>query len=213
MKSSVAQREIFADDPTIGKIASALLPLKISDGTDKQARKGQRMAAVLMPLVKRDTWNIILTQRPETMPSHAGQVAFPGGKVERGETTQNAALRETEEEIGVRPEAVKLLGRLESFNAVSDFRITPFVGIVDPSAKITPDPHEVADVFEVPLAFIMNPANHVERNVEFEGRNHRLWDMPYTSADGVPRNIWGMTAMTMYRLYQRAYLGIFETDF
>ena len=78
---------------------------------------------------------------------------------------------------------------------------------------ITPEPNEVEDVFDVPLEFLMDPANHVPRDVEFEGRTHRLWDMPYVSPDGTHRNIWGMTAMMIYRLYQRAYLGVYETEF
>ena len=103
-------------------------------------------------------WHVILTQRPETMPSHPGQIAFPGGKAEEGETIAQTALRETEEEIGVGAADVELLGRLPSFDAVSQFRITPFVGIVAPSAVIKPDPREVESVFEVPLAFLMNPS-------------------------------------------------------
>lgn len=188
------------------KVRSALLPLEISDGTDQVKRDGQRRAAVLMPLVMRDrAWNVILTQRPETMPHHPGQISFPGGKVEKGETARAAVLRETEEEIGVGAGDIRLLGRLPSFNAVSRFRVTPFIGIVEPRAVIVPDPHEVADVFETPLAFLMDVTNHVPRDIEYNGEPHRLWDMPYTGDDGVYRNIWGMTAMMMFRLYQRAF--------
>ncbi len=205
-------------DSWLSKIVPALLPVEIADGTDRVQRDGQRGAAVLMPLVLRPTkdgkdWFVILTQRPETMLSHAGQIAFPGGKREKGESIAEAALRETEEEIGVTPDQIELIGRLRSFNAVSDYRVTPFVGIVQPDAVIAPDPREVADVFEVPLDFLMDAANHVARDVHFEGATHRLWDMPYDGPDGVRRNIWGMTAMMIYRLYQRAILGVFETEF
>lgn len=194
-----------ATDSMIAKVRSALLPLDILDGMDQTRREGQRRAAVIMPLVMRGEWQVILTQRPETMPQHPGQISFPGGKVEAGETARFAALREMEEEIGVKPASVDLIGRLPSFDAVSHFRVTPFIAIIDPKAKIIPDAHEVADVFETPLSFLMDATNHVARDVFFDGRNHRLWDMPYTGDDGIYRNIWGMTAMMMYRLYQRGF--------
>lgn len=200
-------------DPIIAKLLAGLLPIKITDASDEIKREGQRGASVLMPLVFRGEWKVILTQRPQTMPSHAGQVAFPGGKREAGETAEQAALRETEEEIGLKKDSISMLGRLPSFNATSQFRVTPFVGIVDPAAKIIPDPHEVADVFETPLKFLMNPENHISRDVFFADKDHRFYDMPYEEPDGTHRNIWGMTAMVMYRLYQRAYLGVFETDY
>lgn len=192
-------------DEMLARVKSAILPLDIADGTDRVQREGQRRAAVLMPLVMRDQWQVILTQRPETMPHHPGQISFPGGKVEKGETARGAVLRETEEEIGIKPEAITLLGRLPSFNAVSQFRVTPFIGIVDPAAPIIPDPYEVADAFETPLAFLMDKANHTPRDVTINDIPHRLWDMPYTGEDGIFRNIWGMTAMIMYRLYERGF--------
>jgi len=192
-------------DAILNQVQSALLPLEITDGTNEIKREGQRKAAVLMPLVMRESWQVILTQRPETMPSHAGQIAFPGGKAEVGETIAQTALRETQEEIGVTENDIELLGRLPSFNAVSQYRITPFVGLVSSQAKIIPDPREVESVFEVPLSFLMNPENHVRREVFFDGREHVLYDMPYDEPDGRHRNIWGMTAMTIYRLWQRAF--------
>ena len=190
---------------TLDKVRAALLPVKISDGTNEIKRDGQRKAAVLLPLVLRGEWQVILTQRPETMPSHPGQIAFPGGKAEVGETIAQTALRETEEEIGVGADDIQLIGRLPSFNAVSKFRITPFVGVVSPEAVITPDPREVESVFEVPLSFLMNPDNHVRREVFFDNEEHVLFDMPYDEPGGRHRNIWGMTAMTIYRLWQRGF--------
>ncbi len=192
-------------DVVIDKVRSALLPLKISDGSDQVKRDGQRKAAVLFPLVLRDEWQVILTQRPETMPSHPGQVAFPGGKAEEGETIAQTALRETEEEIGVGADDIELLGRLPSFDAVSNYRITPFVGVVSSTAQIKPDPREVESAFEVPFSFLMNPQNHKRREVFFDGKDHVLFDMPYDEANGRHRNIWGMTAMTIYRLWQRGF--------
>ena len=203
----------YDSDPVIAKLRKGLLPVDISDGADTVKRAGQRGASVLMPLVMRGEWQVILTQRPETMPQHAGQVAFPGGKREAGETALQAALRETEEEISLDAKAITIIGRLPSFNAVSEYRITPFVGIVDPLARIIPDAREVESVFETPLSFLMNADNHIARDISYEGRDYRLYDMPYTDPGGTPRNIWGMTAMMMYRLYQRAYLGVFEVDY
>lgn len=192
-------------DVVLDKVRNAILPLKISDGADQVKRDGQRKAAVFLPLVMRDDWHVILTQRPVTMPSHAGQIAFPGGKAEMGETIAQTALRETEEEIGVGPDDIELLGRLPSFDAVSQYRITPFVGVVASTAKIIPDPREVESVFEVPFSFLMNPDNHIRREVFFDGRDHVLFDMPYEGPDGRHRNIWGMTAMTIHRLWQNGF--------
>lgn len=192
-------------DAELACVRRALLPLSITDGTDEIKRDGQRVAAVLCPLVMRSEWQVVLTQRPETMPSHPGQIAFPGGKAEDDEAIAQTALRETEEEIGVANAHVELLGRLPSFNAVSQYRVTPFVGIIDPNATITPDPREVESVFEVPLSFLMNKANHVRREVFFDDQTHVLFDMPYDEPDGTHRNIWGMTAMTLYRLWQRGF--------
>jgi len=192
-------------DAVLENVHRALLPLQIKDGTDQVKRDGQRIAAVLLPLVMRNDWQVILTQRPETMPSHPGQVAFPGGKAEPDEPVEQTAIRETEEEIGVGADNIILLGRLPSFDALSKYRVTPFVGIISPEAIIKPDPREVESVFEVPLAFLMNPENHVRREIFFDGKDHVLFDMPYNEADGTHRNIWGMTAMTIYRLWQRGF--------
>lgn len=194
------------DDPIIQKVLSGVLPVSSLVGQDEIKREGQRVAAVMIPLVEREgQWRVILTQRPDTMPAHPGQIAFPGGKREFGESTLNAALRETEEEVGIDREFVTIIGRLPSFDAVSKYRVTPFVGLISPDADIKPDAREVADVFEVPLSFLMNSDNHVSRSIFFDGRDHEMTDMPYTGEDGVYRKIWGMTAMTLYRLYQRGF--------
>jgi len=192
--------------PIIKRVEQALLPIPIVDGSDSIKREGQRVASVLMPLVQRQVgWQVILTQRPMTMPQHPGQISFPGGRREEGETALQAALRETEEEVGLKPEAITPLGRLPSFNAVSEYRVTPFVGVVENGAKILRDEREVEEVFEVPLDFVLNAENHVARDVFFDGRDHRLYDMPYNEPTGTHRNIWGMTAMIMRRLYERGF--------
>lgn len=202
---------LHAHDPVLGTIIPALHPVDITDNTDKITRDTQRQASVLMPLINRaNGWNVLLTQRPETMPTHAGQIAFPGGRVEPGEGALEAALRETHEEVGIEPENILPLGRLDSFNATHEFRITPFVGLVNPEATISPDPREVVSAFEAPLAFFMNPDNHTPRHVPYKGDTLTIYDMPFTEDTGTRRNVWGMTAMILYRLYQRAYLGEFE---
>jgi len=129
---------MLESDPIIFRVKNALLPLQIKDGADEIKRDGQRQASVLMPLIKRRDWMVLLTKRPMTMPRHPGQISFPGGRREPFETAMDAALRETQEEVGIEPSDVNLLGRLPSFDAVSDYRVTPYVGVVDPLAKIIP---------------------------------------------------------------------------
>ncbi len=195
------------DDPIIAQISAHLLPIDMCDDTHLAKRDGQRQASVLMPLVMRENlWHVLLTKRPMHMPSHPGQVAFPGGRTETGETPCQGALRETHEEIGVVAHDINLLGRLPSFDAVSEYRVTPFVGLLSPKASIVPDPNEVDDVFEVPFAFFMNTDNHVRREVEFDGERHIIYDMPWPSKANTVHNIWGMTAMIIYRLYERGFV-------
>jgi 8-oxo-dGTP pyrophosphatase MutT (NUDIX family) len=199
--------ERYLDDPVIKKVLTGLEALEFSDDTFVPRREGQRQASVLMPLVPRDDeWNVLFTRRPEHMKTHAGQISFPGGRTEGDETPLDGALRETCEEVGIQARDIHPIGRLPTFNAVSEFRVTPFVGLVHPKAEIIPEPNEVDEAFEIPFSFFMDPVNHVERRIEFNGEEHILFDMPWPHKNDIHHNVWGMTAMMMYRLYERAFV-------
>lgn len=165
------------------------------------AKSGFRRAAVLMGLIDRgDDYAVLLTLRPDTMPSHAGQVAFPGGRMETGETALHAALREANEEVGVVPTTVRVLGQGDTYLTGSGFAISPFVGILPPDFMAVPHEREVADVFETPLSFLMNAANHERHEREFRGALRTYYAMPHNG-----RYIWGATAGIIKSLYDRLY--------
>jgi len=198
--------ETYLNDPLVKQISTGLETLDFKDDTFVPKRQGQRQASVLMPLVYRDAvWSVLLTRRPQHMKNHAGQISFPGGRIEDGETPLQGALRETHEEVGINENDIHPIGRLPSFNAVSEFRVTPFVGLINPMAEIIPEPNEVDEAFEIPFTFFMDPNNHVERRIAYNGEEHILYDMPWPDKNDIEHNVWGMTAMMMYRLYQRAF--------
>lgn len=161
-----------------------------------------RQAAVLVALVTRDQPTVLLTRRADHLASHSGQIAFPGGKVDEGDADAiAAALREAEEEIGLPPAQVEVLGAMPDYLTGSAFRITPVVALVRPGFTLHPNPHEVADVFEVPLAFLMNPAHHRRHALDWEGRRLEWLAMPYDEPAG-ERFIWGATAAMLRNLYR-----------
>jgi len=167
-------------------------------------KKGEyRHAAVLAPIVKRaEGWTMLLTQRAADLPSHAGQVAFPGGRVDPGDLTAvDTALREAHEEVGLEPRFVEPLGGIEPYETGTGFRIAPIVGFVAPGFEQKMDTREVADIFEVPFDFLMNPANHELREAEWRGQKRSFYAMPYED-----RFIWGATAGMIRALYERLYL-------
>jgi 8-oxo-dGTP pyrophosphatase MutT (NUDIX family) len=160
-----------------------------------------RPAAVLAPIVARpDGPTVLLTQRASHMRSHSGQVAFPGGKIDEGETPLAAALREAREEIGLAPRFVEPLGWLDPYLTGTGFRILALVAIVDPSFTLAINRDEVEDVFETPLSFLMNEANHQRQSREWQGRLRHFYAMPYQE-----RYIWGATAGILRNLYERLY--------
>jgi len=155
-------------------------------------------AAVLVPLVERAPGlTVLLTQRTADMPSHAGQISFPGGRRQASDIDATAtALRETEEEVGIPPRYVDVVGPVDLYRTGTGFEITPVVGIVRPGFTVHADPREVADVFEVPLEHFLNEVNHRLDSRQYQGRERRYYAMPYGD-----RYIWGATAGMLKNLH------------
>jgi 8-oxo-dGTP pyrophosphatase MutT (NUDIX family) len=159
-------------------------------------------ASVLVPLVMRDRLTVLLTQRTAHLPTHAGQIAFPGGKQDPDDPSPvHAALREAHEEVGLHPHNIEVLGTLPVYRTGTAFVVTPVIALVPPDVFVQPNPHEVSDVFEVPLAFLMNPAHHRRHELEWQGRLRTWYSMPYNDA-GRERWIWGATAGMLRNLYR-----------
>lgn len=156
-----------------------------------------RAAAVLVPLVDRDFGlSVLLTQRTEHLTRHAGQIAFPGGRIEEGDADPvAAALRETEEEVGLARRHVEPVGQLDRYVTRTGFTVTPVVAIVSPPFQLTLDPREVADAFEVPLDFILDPANRQKHAAEYQGVMRHFYAFSYGD-----RYIWGATAGMLVNL-------------
>lgn len=156
-------------------------------------------AAVLVPLINRDTGiTVLFTQRTTHLADHAGQISFPGGRVEAGDASMHdTALREAEEEIGLPCSQVEVLGMLPDYYILTGFRVTPVVGLVEPPFSVKLDSFEVAEIFEVPLHFFLDPANHEQHNISYQGKPRQYYAMPYQG-----HFIWGATAGILYNLYQ-----------
>jgi 8-oxo-dGTP pyrophosphatase MutT (NUDIX family) len=158
-------------------------------------------AAVLVPVVDRSEPTVLLTLRTQQLASHAGQVAFPGGKIDPDdESPVAAALREAKEEIGLAPMLVEPLGYLDLYLTFSGFRILPTVARVKPDFSLVLSAAEVTEAFEVPLGFLMNPANHQRGSREWKGVTREYYAMPFEN-----RYIWGITAGILRNLYERIY--------
>jgi 8-oxo-dGTP pyrophosphatase MutT (NUDIX family) len=162
-----------------------------------------REAAVLIPVVDHgEEASVILTKRAEKLTSHSGQVAFPGGRIDPTDASpEAAALREAEEEIGLDPAHVEIIGRMPDYVSGSGYRIAPVLSIVRPGFTLSINEHEVDAAFEVPLRFLMDPANHAQNSREFDSRVWVYYDMPYGG-----QRIWGVTAGIIRTLYERLYL-------
>lgn len=156
-------------------------------------------AAVLVPVTDRTEPGVILTRRTDTMTRHAGQVAFPGGRIDLTDADAiAAALREAEEEIALPRDAVHVVGEADRYRTVTGFEVTPVIGVVPPDLVFTPNPDEVAAVFEVPLGFLLDSGNHIEASVEWQGRNRHYYEILWEE-----HRIWGATAAMIVNLSRR----------
>jgi 8-oxo-dGTP pyrophosphatase MutT (NUDIX family) len=161
--------------------------------------EGPIPAAVLVAVVERHDPGVILTLRPETMRKHAGQISFPGGRIDPGdEGPVGAALREAEEEIGLDRKNVEVIGIADRYRTITGFEVTPVVGIVPPDLPLTPHPGEVADVFEAPLHYLLDPVHQQMRSAMWRGRERHYYEIEWQG-----RRIWGATAAMIVNLSRR----------
>lgn len=157
-----------------------------------------RPAAVLIAVTERTDPGVLMIHRPEGMRSHPGQVAFPGGKIDPGEDPVTAALREANEELGLVPGNIRIIGATDEYRTGSGFRVTPVLGVIPPDHPITPNPAEVADWFEAPLRFLLDPANCATKRGEFRGMEREYLELMWGH-----HRIWGVTAAIIANLASR----------
>ncbi|WP_312490767.1 CoA pyrophosphatase [Sphingomonas sp.] len=156
-------------------------------------------AAVLVPVTDRAEPGVVLTQRTETLRNHAGQIAFPGGRADPGDSDLVAtALREAEEEIGLPPRAVTVVGLADRYRTVTGFEVTPVLGVIPPNLTLTPSEAEVASLFEVPLAYLLDPAHQHRVSAPWRGRTRHFYEILWND-----RRIWGATAAMIVNLSRR----------
>ncbi|MCM8731846.1 CoA pyrophosphatase [Hephaestia sp. GCM10023244] len=167
---------------------------------DRRGRGGSIMpAAVLVPVTDRTEPGVILTRRTDTLSHHAGQIAFPGGRIDSDDANATAAaLREAEEEIALPRDLVTVIGAADRYRTITGFEVTPIVGVVPTDLVLIPHEAEVAEVFEVPLAFLLDGANHIEATVEWQGRDRHYYEINWDD-----HRIWGATAAMIVNLSRR----------
>jgi len=191
--SPAALRERFAAPPTWQP--EVVLEKKFAD-------REPAHASVLVPIIVRDQPTVLLTERTAHLSTHSGQIAFPGGRSDDGDADAAAtALREAQEEVGLDSGFVQVLGSLPTYITGTSFIITPVVALVQPGFELRPNPYEVAEAFEVPLEFLMNPAHHRRHAFEWEGVRREWFSMPYQDRQK-ERFIWGATAGMLRNLYR-----------
>lgn len=202
----------MSPDARLEQLRSALLPLEaapagpcwnLDELTGLLPEATPREAAVLVGVVVRpDALQVLLTRRTDDLRHHAGQVSFPGGRIEPGDADPvAAALRETEEEVGIPPAQLAPLGYLDPLATITGFRVFPVVAQIDPGYRPRPDPREVADVFEVPLAELLVPDNLVRRAIDVRGRPRTI--LEFVNFSSPERRIWGATASILHNLRLR----------
>jgi 8-oxo-dGTP pyrophosphatase MutT (NUDIX family) len=179
----------LAADPPHG-----LLPGDLIEGHDDEPRQ----AAVLVAITDRPEPGLILTVRHDDLRTHAGQVAFPGGRIDEGEDAAAAALREAMEELALNPALVRILGTADPYRTVTGYGVTPVIGVIPPDLELNPNPTEVADWFEAPLDFVLDPANQRRMTADYQGRTRH-----YYRIDWQGRQIWGATAAMLVNLSKR----------
>ena len=166
---------------------------------DEQIGAEITQAAVLVPIVDRPIPAVVLTLRPETMRKHPGQVSFPGGRIDPGDDGPvDAALREAEEEIGLKRADVEIIGTADRYRTITGFEVTPVVGILPPDLALKAHPGEVAAIFEVPLDYLLDPAHQNVRSLEWRGRERFYYEIEWQG-----RRIWGATAAMIVNLSRR----------
>lgn len=191
-------------DVPAGLTDASIIPVSGDEGTDRMIEiiaqeRPIRPAAVLIAVVEHDEPTVLLTQRSAHLNDHAGQIAFPGGKIDPGDASPlDAALREAEEEVGLDRKFVEPIGYLDLYATGFGFRILPTVARVKPGFQLRINDNEVDDAFEVPLSFLMDPANHQRHSKEFRGIERSYYAMPFAE-----RYIWGATAGILRVLYER----------
>lgn len=195
---------VFTREFLLGRLADPHVHLH-TDDDDRWHRdeipEGMKLrhAAVLIPLVARDDGvRVLLTQRTSHLKGHAGQISFPGGRVEQDDRDRaHTALRETEEEVGIPADRIEVLGAMPEYELNSGFLVTPVVGWIEPPYEAVPDPFEVQDVFEIPLRHFLEPQNFQRRRYEHDGLVRRYLAAPYAG-----RYVWGATAGMLYFFFQ-----------
>jgi 8-oxo-dGTP pyrophosphatase MutT (NUDIX family) len=167
-------------------------------GDDSSLAAAPTPAAVLIAITDRPQPGVILTVRHADLRTHAGQVAFPGGRIDAGEDAAAAALREAWEELGLEPKFVQQVASLDPYRTITGYAVTPVIGVVPPDLALAPHEPEVADWFEAPLGFVLDPANQAHESVLFEGRQRHYYRIDWNG-----RNIWGATAAMLVNLSRR----------
>lgn len=182
-------RQALGTTPAQAALVGDLPELRANDAIE---------AAVLVAVTDRPDPGVILTVRREHLRTHAGQIAFPGGRLDAGEDSIAAALREAHEEIRLDPTAVDVIGAIEPYRTVTGYVVTPVVGVIPPDMPLQPHEHEVADWFEAPLAFLLDPANQQRRSALFQGQTRHYYEIVWND-----RRIWGATAAMIVNLSRR----------